>query len=141
MKDLDKIFQAFTDFSTLQIVGQVMNKMKEFEINLEEYQEWIKNKGHRIVPANSLTKMKNIPWADIPRVKIIRKCPKCGKLLKLGEVNVSSDTRVEGDFQSQWYCGGTCQGCKKELKIEGCGWEEFSTKSFLEEAFPYMVKI
>lgn len=137
-RSLDEILQSFTSFSMLQSVGQVLRKLEESGVTLEEFYEWIKEKGNRVVPSPpSLTKAKHIPWSEVPRVKVLRKCPECGKLLGLAEVNTTPDSQVSDESKCQWYCPLGCKGCKSK----GCGWEEYSTKSIWEEAFPYMVRV
>lgn len=58
--------------------------------------------------------------------KPIRKCPKCGGVLKLFSVH----TKESAVYKSKWECCKTCKG-------SGCGYKEYSTKeseTIIEEA-------
>ena len=56
----------------------------------------------------------------------IKKCPECGKSMRLYPVNTNTEDQVGGGYNLMWLCGTTCSG-------KGCLYEEYSTKTINEE--------
>ena len=106
---MEKAVQAFTK-KAIQTGLTLDATLKQFGFTWDDLREWWKNRQD--------------PY--IQTIKIPTKpCPECGHTMRLYTLNTRPDEMVEG-FGSMWLCGTSCSG-------RGCGYDEYSIKTFEEE--------
>jgi hypothetical protein len=126
MTKTEEIFEAVYSemtFSALQDASTIFKRVKDAGASLDEFFELVDARKNTASLIFAETRKKAIAMETLLRATA-RRCPLCGAIMNLNEVNNTKATQVGGDWKCLWECPD----------MMGCGFEEYSALPIKEEA-------